>query len=363
MTGATQEDERVVPVNPSMRAVAITAFGGLDHLEIVEIPTPAPAAGEVLVSVRSVAANRTDLFTMQGHAAVRTTLPHIPGLDPAGVIAVVGEGVAGLAVGDRVVVKPSTSCGQCDYCVSGADDACPDQQLIGVHRPGAMAEYVAVPAKSTFKIGDHIGFAEATAVSHSFPVALTMVRDRAGVGPADTVLVTGAAGAIGAASVLFAKEAGARVIAAAGGHERVTYARDLGADVLIDYSATPDFAAEIREAAPDGVSVYIESAGAPEIWDESLKTMARRGRVIVCGAHAGGLVQLNLAWLFRSRVSITGHSGSTLAAFREVFEMAGAGRIKPNIHTRLPLDRAHEAFQILLARRNRGKVILEVTGH
>jgi NADPH:quinone reductase-like Zn-dependent oxidoreductase len=345
-----------------MRAVVITAFGGLDHLEIDEIPTPQPAAGEVLVAVHTVAANRTDLFTMRGNAAARTLLPHVPGLDPAGVVAELGDGVTGLEVGDRVVIKPSTACGRCEYCVAGADDACPNQQLIGVHRQGAMAEYVAVPAKSTFKIGDRVGFAEATAISHAFPVALTMVRDRAGVGSGDRVLVTGAAGAVGAATVLFAKLAGARVIAAAGGRERVEYARKLGADVVVDYRATPAFAEAVREAVPDGVTVYIESAGDPDIWAESLKTMARRGRVVVCGAHAGGLVQVDLAWLFRSRVTITGHSGSTLVAFREVFEMAGAGRIQPNIHTRLPLERAREAFEILLARGNRGKVVLEVTG-
>jgi NADPH:quinone reductase-like Zn-dependent oxidoreductase len=358
----TSRDAQRVRVTPGMKAVVITAFGGPDHLEVDELPTPRPGPGEVLVAVRSVAANRTDVFTMHGHAAARTRLPHVPGLDPAGVVADLGPGVSGIDIGDRVVVKPSTACGRCEYCLAGSDDACPSQQLIGVHRPGAMAEFVAVPAAAVLRIGDALGFAEATAISHSFPVALTMVRDRANVGPDDTVLVTGAAGAVGAASVRFAKLAGARVIAAAGGRDRVDYARRIGADVVIDYRATPEFATEVLQVAPDGVNAYIESAGDPAIWDESLKTMARRGRVVVCAAHAGGHVGIDLAWLFRSRVTITGHSGSTMASFREVFEMAAAGGIEPNIHVRLPLERAREAFEILLARGNRGKVVLDVSG-
>jgi NADPH:quinone reductase-like Zn-dependent oxidoreductase len=359
MAAELQPGAMAIP--PRMRAAVITAFGGPDKLEILEVPTPVPGPGEVLVAVRTVAANRTDLFTMRGRAATPTPLPHIPGLDPAGLVAALGEGVTDCVVGDRVVVKPGTACGRCAYCTAGDDDACPTQEIVGVHRQGGMAEYVAVPAISTVRIDDRVDFGEATAIAHSYPVALTMVRNRAVVGPEDTVLVTGAAGAIGAASVQLAKMAGARVVAAAGGRDRVEYARALGADAVVDYIANPAFSAEILDVAPGGVTAYIESAGDPDVWSESLKAMARRGRVVVCGAHTGGAVGLDLAWLFRSRVTITGHSGSTLAAFREVFAMASEGRLHANIHTILPLDRVREAFDILLARGNRGKVVILVS--
>jgi acryloyl-coenzyme A reductase len=358
---AVEREQRALAVPRRMRAAVITAFGGPDNLEIRELATPAPGRDEVLIAVRTVAANRTDLFTMGGRATTATRLPHVPGLDPAGVVAALGDGVTGVAVGDRVVVKPGTACGQCTYCAAGEDDCCLRQEIVGVHRQGAMAEYVAVPAVGAIRLPDRIGFAEATAIAHSYPVAMMMVRDRAAVTPEDTVLVTGAAGAIGAACVQLAKLAGARVIAAAGGPDRVEYARAVGADAVVDYVANPVFAAEVLDAAPAGVSVYLESAGDPVIWSEALKTMARRGRVVVCGAHAGGQVPLDLAWLFRSRVTIAGHSGSTLAAFREVFDLASDGRLRPNIHTILPFDRIYEAFGILVARGNRGKVVLEVS--
>jgi NADPH:quinone reductase-like Zn-dependent oxidoreductase len=207
-----------------------------------------------------------------------------------------------------------------------------------------------------------VSFAQATAMSHSFPVALTMIRERAHVTSADTVLVTSAAGAVGSAAVQLAQLTGARVIAAAGGPDRAAYARSIGASESIDYLATPSFADEVLAFAPDGVTVYIETAGAPAIWKEALRTVARRGRIAVCGSHGGPRVELDLTWLFRTRATIIGSSGSTLVAYRDVLALADAGRIEANIHAVLPMDRVRDAFATLLARENRGKVILEVSG-
>jgi NADPH:quinone reductase-like Zn-dependent oxidoreductase len=349
-------------VPTTMRAVVLTALGGTDHLEPTVLPTPEPGADEVLIAVRTVAANRQDVYTMHGWANRRAPLrmPHVLGIDPAGVIALVGSSVTRLSPGDRVVVKPSISCGTCAFCTGGEDDACENLENVGVHRQGGMAEYVAVPERNVFPIPGSLGFAEATAISHSFPVALTMVRDRAHVGPGDTVLVTSAAGAVGSAAVQLAKLFGAQVIAAAGGADRTAYAREIGADALIDYAANPAFADEVLAFAPGGVSLYVETAGNPAVWKESLKTLARRGRVTVCGSHGGPIVELDLTWLFRARVTIVGSSGSSLAAYRDVLALAGEGRVRPNIHAILPLERARDAFATLLARENRGKMILEV---
>ena len=111
---------------------------------------------------------------------------------------------------------------------------------------------------------------------------------------------------------------------------------------------------------PDGVDVYVESAGDPAIWTQSLAALGRRGRVVVCGSHAGGQVGLDLNWLFRTRASILGSSGSSLRIMAEVLAMAGRGEIVPNIHSVLPLEAARDAFAILYGRNNRGKVVLAV---
>jgi NADPH:quinone reductase-like Zn-dependent oxidoreductase len=349
------------PLPATMRAVVLTAIGGPEGLELAELARPEPALGEVLIRVRTVAANRQDMFTMHGRANIRELrLPHILGIDPAGTVSAVGPGVTAHEVGDRVVVKPSVSCGRCEFCHAGEDDACVRLENIGVHRQGGFAEYVAVPARNVFPIPTGVTYAEASAMSHSFPVALTMLRDRARIRPDDVVLVTGAAGAIGWATVQLARLHGARVVAAVGGADRAAHVETLGADLVLDYRTRPNFAAEVLGTFPGGVSLYVESAGDPAIWKEALRTVARRGRVVVCGSHAGGDVELDLNWLFRTRVSIIGSSGSTLAAYGEVLAMADEGRIRANIHAVLPLAQAREAFGLLLSRQNIGKVILEV---
>jgi acryloyl-coenzyme A reductase len=346
----------------TMRAVVITAIGGPDVLEVVELPTPSPAANEVLIEVRTVAANRQDLFTMTGQANVRELrLPHTPGIDPAGVVAAVGDAVTNVAVGDRVVVKPAVACGRCEFCLAGEDDACARLENIGVHRPGGMAQYVVVPSSNVFHIPPNLGYGAATAIAHSFPVALHLLRARAQLRPDDVVLVTGAAGAIGSAAVQLAKLHGATVVAAVGGRDRAEIARQLGADLVVDYGARPAFSPEIRAAFPNGVSLYVEPAGNPAIWNEAVKAVGRRGRIAICGSHAGPRVELDLSWLFRNRVTIHGCSGSTIAAVGEVIELAAAGRIRPAIDSRQPLADVRSAFQRLLARENRGKVILDVS--
>jgi NADPH:quinone reductase-like Zn-dependent oxidoreductase len=345
-----------------MRAMALARLGGPEYLEPMTLPVPVPLPDEVLIAVRTVAANRQDTYTMRvGAARGPAALPHVLGIDPAGVVAALGEEVRGLEPGQRVVVKPSISCGTCAFCLAGEDDACANLRNVGVHRWGGMAEYVSVPARNVFPIPDSLSFAEATAIAHSFPVALTMLRDRAAITADDTVLVTSASGAVASAAAQVARLHGARVIAAAGGPDRVERARELGTDDVIDYRAMPAFADEVRRRAPDGVTLYVETAGDPAIWKEALKTLARRARVTVCGSHGGPIVELDLNWLFRTRVSVLGCSGSNLAAFADVLELAGAGRIRASIHEVLPLDRARDAFATLLGRGNRGKIIFDVS--
>lgn len=351
---------RQVPA--TMRAVVITSIGGPDRLELADVPTPSPEPDEVLIEVRTVAANRQDVFTMQGRANVRELrLPHTPGIDPAGVVVEVGAGVHGLRIGDRVLVKPAVACADCDSCRAGEDDACARLENVGVHRPGGMAEYVAVPVTNVFHIPDGFGYDEATAIAHSFPVALQLLTARAELRSDDVVLVTGAAGAIGSATVQLAKLHGATVVAAVGGPDRAAIARDLGADLVVDYGEEPAFAARIRDAFPDGVSLYVEPAGNPGVWAEAVKAVGRRGRIAVCGSHAGPRVDLDLSWLFRNRVTIYGCSGSTVAAVHRVLELAATGRLRPSIDSHRPLADVRAGFERLLARQNRGKVILEVS--
>jgi NADPH:quinone reductase-like Zn-dependent oxidoreductase len=345
-----------------MRAVILTAFGGPEHLALLDVPDPRPADDEVLIRVRTVGANRMDIDVMF-HRGIgrRVALPQILGLDPAGEVVELGPGVTDLEVGDRVVVKPSIACGACRFCLAGDDDACARLVNIGVDRPGGFADLVAVPRSNVVRIPEALSFADATALAHAAPVALLMLRERARVRPGDVVLVSGAGGSIGSATVQVAKRLGARVIALAGSPETVAWATSLDPEVVIDHASEPEFAEHVREVAgPDGVAVYVESTGRPSVWAEAFRTLGRRARVVACGSHAAPAVQLDLNLMYRNRITIIGSSGSSRATFADAFDLVADGVIRPNIHAVLPIERASEAYGLLLAGQNRGKVVLEV---
>ncbi|HEU4673442.1 MAG TPA: alcohol dehydrogenase catalytic domain-containing protein [Candidatus Limnocylindrales bacterium] len=346
-----------------MRALALTAFGGPEHLSFVELPDPTPATDEVLVRVRTVGANRMDLDVMRHKGiGMRVSLPQILGLDPAGEVVATGAAVTDLRPGDRVVAKPSVACGACRFCLAGDDDACAHLVNLGVDRQGGFAELIAIPRQNLARIPGGLDFPAATALAHAAPVALLMLRERAAVRPGEVVLVSGAGGSIGSAAVQIACLLGCRVIALAGSPATVEWASSLGAEAVVDTSAEPTFAAHVRElAGPDGVAVHVESVGDPGVFAEAVRSLGRRARAVVCGSHAAPEVSIDLNWLYRNRISLIGSSGSSLASFRDAFALVAEGRIRPNIHAVLPLERAADAYRLLLERRNRGKVVLQVS--
>src|SRR5690242_10809631 len=131
-----------------MKAVVVPRYGGPEVLELVQdYPKPVPGPDEVLVHVHATSVNRLDLFVREGIPTLKLTLPHILGCDAAGEVAEIGADVMGLEIGDRVVANPGLSCGRCEFCRAGEEPLCAEYRILGEHRPGAYAEYVALPAK------------------------------------------------------------------------------------------------------------------------------------------------------------------------------------------------------------------------
>lgn len=347
-----------------MRVLELAAFGDVDALRFVDYPTPKAADDEVLVHVRTVAANRMDLDVMRRRGiGLRAAVPLVLGLDPAGDVVAVGRSVVGIETGDRVVAKPSIACKKCHFCVSGYDDSCANPINLGVDRPGGFAEFVSIPYQNVLVIPDDLEYAAATALAHAAPVALLMLRERADLRSGSVVLVNGAGGSIGSSAVQVAKYFGAHVIALAGSPATVAWARDLGADEVIDRTAEPMFADHVRTVAgPAGIDVYVESVGDPIVWAEAMRTVGRRGRVVACGSHAAGSVSLDLNLLYRNRITVIGSSGSSLKTFRDAFQLISSGVIRPNIHGVMPIEDYADAYRLLLARENRGKVVFRVSG-
>ncbi len=335
-------------------------FGPPEILRCEDVDTPKPGPGEVLVKVGAVSVNRTlDLIVRAGEYVTRPKLPHVLGVDPAGTVADVGEGVVNVRVGQRVALLGTARCGKCEACLSGREASCKEPQHLGVSRWGGYAEYVGAPAHMALSIPDGLGFAQASVVSRHFPTAYNLVEYKARLQPGEWILVMGAAGALGSAAVQIAKHIGAHVIAAAGSDERVHSCVVNGADFGVNYRKQ-DLAAEVmRITDGHGADVVVENIADPTLWPGAFNSLAFEGRLVTAGAHGGGTVSLDVKRLYLKRLTIIGSPGGTPRDAVRALELAAQGKVKAVIGTTMPLCEAAEAHRIVQRNAVIGKVMLE----
>lgn len=345
-----------------MKAIVLEEFGGPEVLHWEDVPTPTPAAGEVLVKVHSVSVNRTlDLIVRQGNYPVKIQLPHVLGVDPAGIVVQVGEGVEEPQVGDRVAVISFTACRRCRQCLAGEEANCLNSRHIGLHRWGGYAEYVAVPARNAFRIPERLSFAEGTVITRHFPMAFNLLSSKAEVKPGEWVLIMGATGALGSCCVQVAKLLGAKVIAGAGADERVAAALDYGADFGINYRGQNLAEEVMRLTDGQGVNVVVENIADPTLWPGAFNSLAIGGRLVTAGAHGGGQVNLDVKRLYLRRLRIIGAAGTNLPDVERALTAAAAGQIRAIIDRVMPLREASAAHRILEQNQTLGKIILDPT--
>ena len=342
-----------------MKAARFHHHGGPDVLVYEDAPDPASPAGGVVVRVHACALNHLDLWQRRGLERVTIPLPHISGADVAGEIADVGAGVTGWQRGDRVMLQPGVSCGVCAMCVAGRDNYCAKYDVLGYQSDGGYAEYVAVPAANLIALPENIGWAEAAAFPLAFLTAWHMLYGRAGLTGADTVLVLAAGSGVGQAAIQIAHTAGARVIATAGGAEKLARAKALGADEVVDHYAD-DVVKQVKGwTAGRGVDVVIEHVGVAT-WERSVRCLARGGRLVTCGATTGHAASLDLRHLFARQLSLL---GSYMGAKQELMQAAKLffrGQLRAVVDRTLPLRDAAEAHRQLEASQQFGKIVLTV---
>ncbi|MFF1519990.1 zinc-binding dehydrogenase [Streptomyces sp. NPDC058305] len=341
-----------------MRAVRVTRHGGPEVLEFTEVAVPAPQAGEVLVKVRAVALNNTDLWTREGAygrpddpkalSGWRGPIdfPRIQGADVAGRVAAVGTGVTGGLVGRRVVVDPGI------YDTTGPD-AHP-VGLMGSEGDGGYAEYVTAPQERVHDVTESpLTDDQLATLPTAYGTALGMI-ERGRLRAGETALVTGASGGVGLALVQIARVRGAHVLAVSSG-SKIDAVRAAGAHDVINRAG--DIPEQVRAVAPEGIDVVLDVV-AGELVGEGLPLLREGGRWVIAGALGGYDVAFDVRRLYLHNAQVIGSSMHTPAYFGLLMDLARRAEVQPVVAAAFPLDQAAQAQGELSRREHVGKIVM-----
>ena len=343
-----------------MKAIIFDEHGGPEVLKPAEVPDPQIKANEVLVEVRACALNHLDVWVRNGLPGIKIPLPHILGDDVAGVVREVGELVTWVKAGDEVMVQPGVSCGHCSECLAGHDNMCDEYDMIGYRRDGGYAELVAVPGVNLIPKPPRLGWAEAAALPLVTLTAWHMLVTRANVQPGENVLVHAAGSGVGSIGIQIAKLRGARVIATASSDEKLTKARELGADETINYSSDDWFKQVKKLTEGRGVDVVFEHTGAAT-WPGSILSLKKGGRLVTCGATSGFDARTDLRHVFYRHLTILGSMMGSKADLLAAMKFIESGQIHAVVDRVLPLAEARRAHELMEDRAQFGKLVLTVS--
>jgi len=322
-----------------MRAVVVEEWTEPEKLQVKEAPEPELSPGAVTIEVRAAGVNFFDILMARGQYQVKPPFPFTPGAEVAGVVSRVGEGVEDFAEGDRVFAAPGL---------------------------GGFAERLVVGAEQPHRMPDAMSFEHAAALPIIYPTSYAALVYRAAMREGETLLVHAAAGGVGIAAVQIGKALGARVIATAGGAEKLEVARRAGADVTIDYREE-DFVERVKaETQGRGADVIYDSVGG-DVFDRSLKCIAWNGRLLVIGFASGTIPHVKANRILLKNIAVVGlHWGAyarhepervpeTFAALLDLYER---GSIRPEIFRTYALEELPDALRELGSRRTWGKLVV-----
>jgi NADPH2:quinone reductase len=325
-----------------MKAVVIEGKGAPDVLQLRDVPVPQPGEGEVLIKVAAAGVNRPDVLQRQGNYPAPKGHSELPGLEVSGVVAALGAGAEGLAVGDTVLAL-----------VPG----------------GGYAEYAVAPQVCCIRKPDSMSFTDAAAIPETFFTVWHNVFERGALKAGETFLVHGGTSGIGVTAIQIAKALGARVITTVGSDEKCAAARALGADVAINYR-TQDFSDVVRqETGKRGADVILDMVGGDYI-EKNIRALADDGRLVNIAYQKGSTATVDFMRVMLKRLTITGSTlrirsndvkaGIARALESKVMPLVASGQIKIPIDSTYPLARAAEAHARMESSAHIGKIVLTV---
>ena len=322
-----------------MRAIRVHKLGGLDALTLEDIPSPAPAPGEVRIAVHAAGVNFADTLMIKGSYQHKPPMPFTPGMEAAGEVTALGDGVTDFAVGDRILAPM---------------------------RFGAYAEEAVIDARHAVRMPDGMDYASGAAFPIAYGTSHLALTHRTQLKPGEVLLVLGASGGVGLTAVEVGKALGAVVIACASSAEKLEIARSRGADHLIDY-AKEDIRERVK-ALTGGVDVVYDPVGG-DASRAALRCLNFEGRLITLGFASGDIPQIAANYLLVKNISAIGYSFSSYRLERpasmrhtleEICRWFTQGKLKPHISFTFPLERTKDALAALLERRSTGKVVVEM---
>lgn len=345
-----------------MKAVVFHEFGSSDVVQIEELPDPTADPGEVVIDVAASALNHLDVDVREGVSRFPVDLPHVLGIEPVGRISELGDGVDGWQVGDRVALYLIATCGNCLYCRSGRESLCTAPAwFISMGSGGGYAEKVRCKVSQLMRVPDGVSDVEAAATNIAFGTAWHMLVTRARLRPGETVLVNSIGSGIGSAAVQVAKYTGAFVIGTSSRDDKLAKASELGLDVGINYTRQDVAEEAMRVTDGHGVDVVYEHVGG-ELFQKGLDSLAKDGRMVICGGHGGEVVPFDVIPFFRRQLSVIGSFVYDRNEVETCFRLVARGVLEPQVAATFPLEQAKEAMEMMESRDFFGKIVLTTGG-
>lgn len=333
-----------------MKAISITQ-PGIEYLQVQDQPKPLPKQGQVLINVKAFSLNYLDLFVTNGIDQLGLPLPHVPGSDAAGVVEAVGEGVTRFKPGDRVTTHYIQS------WHTGEAQPHDTRARLGIAQPGVFAEFVTLDAQNVVATPGYLTDEEAATLPIAALTAWTGLFDHGGLKPGQTLLVQGTGG-VSLFALQFAKAAGASVIITSSSDQKLARAKALGADYLINYTANPNWAEQVRALTNGiGADLTLDVVG-PATITQSIKAVKTGGTVALVGLLSGVNLEFDVLSVIDGRVTLKGFSVASRDSFEAMNRALAITKIKPVIDRVFPADQIKDALNFLASGQHFGKIVL-----
>ena len=342
-----------MPKTRTMKAAVVEKFG--EPLVVREVPIPTPGPGQALVEVFATGVCHTDLHAVDGDWPIKPTLPFTPGHEGAGIVAVVGSGVTHLKEGDRVgIAWLHSACGHCEYCLSGWETLCLEQQNSGYSVNGSFAQYALGQADYLGRIPKNLSFVDAAPILCAGVTTYKGLK-QTGARPGEWVVISGVGG-LGHVAVQYAKAMGLHVAAVDLGPDKMALARKLGADITVD-AKTKDPVKEIQKQIGGAHGVLVTAVSL--IAFKQAVGMLRRGGTCVLNGLPPGEFPVSIFDIVLNGNTIRGSIVGTRLDLEEALAFAAEGKVKATIET-LPLESINDVFSRLKRGQVNGRVVLGI---